>query len=363
MKNTDYEEDSESLIDLPFHEDMISQPYLSLGLTPLSQLSPDPVNSIGGDYGFFPSMLPPVSAIAPVINGGMQVEELEMDNLVMPEAMPMSYSVTEPRKLPRRVRDVRGEGMTRAFSNSKLEPVVEQSSLETDEYSTSRTTTSNSHENTLTALATTNLIELKNSSSSYDEDDIPTVFPSANATPPIKGANYPQNWVHSKDNYIDDVWSSESPPKPSSNGALPPSSFAAASKLQTSYQPGGGYDNREEVRMRRQKARQEAMAAQRESLAAQKNEEELRKVQRQKALLSSFGRQGTVLKQAAIFDAREELSHETPTLLPRATPGLQSNLFSPTSFPSQHRTRHSNDFDFGMLESDLKRTTNYKTVL
>ena len=42
---------------MSFHDELISQPYLSLGLTPLSQLSP-PDNQ---DVGFFPSLPPPVT--------------------------------------------------------------------------------------------------------------------------------------------------------------------------------------------------------------------------------------------------------------------------------------------------------------
>ena len=42
---------------MSFHDELISQPYLSLGLTPLSQLSP----SDNQDVGFFPSLPPPVA--------------------------------------------------------------------------------------------------------------------------------------------------------------------------------------------------------------------------------------------------------------------------------------------------------------
>ena len=42
---------------MSFHDEPISQPYLSLGLTPLSQLSP-PDNQ---DVGFFPSLPPPIA--------------------------------------------------------------------------------------------------------------------------------------------------------------------------------------------------------------------------------------------------------------------------------------------------------------
>ena len=42
---------------MSFHDELISQPYLSLGLTPLSQLSP----SDNQDVGFFPSLPPPIA--------------------------------------------------------------------------------------------------------------------------------------------------------------------------------------------------------------------------------------------------------------------------------------------------------------
>ena len=42
---------------MSFHDELISQPYLSLGLTPLSQLSPPDSQ----DVGFFPSLPPPIA--------------------------------------------------------------------------------------------------------------------------------------------------------------------------------------------------------------------------------------------------------------------------------------------------------------
>ena len=357
MKHTDYEDDSESLIDLNFHEDMMSQPYLSLGLTPLSQLSPDPIGSVGGDFGFFPSMLPPVSAAIPtVMNGSMPVNDsgqMDMDSLVMPDAMPStSYGIPEQKRVSRRERNVRGEGMNRAFSNGRLEPVAEQSSLETDEYSASRMTSSSSHDNMLNKVCTTT--NLMDSSSSY-EGDIPSVFPSANQTPPMKGRGgggiYSPNWTnHSKEHYIDEVWSSESPTKLTNGFAAVPSS----------YQPDSMYDTREETRYRRHMARQEALALQKEKVLAEKKEEEERKLQRQMALQSSFGRQsGAVLQQAALIDAKEELSFDSVlSRVPANHIGMQAP-FSPTKSSPNHRSRHANSFD--MTEPELTHTTNFTT--
>ena len=97
-KTTSYEDDDE-LIDLNFTEYPASQPYLSLGLTPLSQLSPD-ITSSGNDLGFFPSMPPPVSPVsASVFSTGISVDspfslagaghrESPGGALVMPDAVP-----------------------------------------------------------------------------------------------------------------------------------------------------------------------------------------------------------------------------------------------------------------------------------
>ena len=176
-------------------------------------------------------------------------------------------------------------------------------------------------------------------SSSY-EGDIPLVFPSANQTPPMNrgGGIYSSSWKnHTKEHYIDEVWSSESPSKPSNFTAVP-----------SSYQPDPMYDtrNREEQRYRKQIARQEALAQQRERYLAEKDEEEQRKMLRQKAL-----------------DAREELSHEAPLMLARVPTshlGMQAP-FSPTNFSPKHRSRHTNSFD--MTEPEPTRTTNFTTVL
>lgn len=143
-----YDYDIESQIDLQFHEDYLqSQHYLSLGLTPLSQLSPDPVGMSGNgphEFDYFPSMLPPVSPMTSVMNGtrggsGISVDDDDedgsaLDSLVMPDAMPGIPFIPEPkRSTGRRSRVDRGEGMIHAFSATRmLEPLVEQRSLEAD---------------------------------------------------------------------------------------------------------------------------------------------------------------------------------------------------------------------------------------
>ena len=78
--------DEDDLIDLQFSENLASQPYLSLGLTPPSQLSPD-----NTDMDFFPSMPPPVSASVSSLNG-ISVDGPFDDHTAesfMPEAVPV----------------------------------------------------------------------------------------------------------------------------------------------------------------------------------------------------------------------------------------------------------------------------------
>lgn len=96
-----YEMDEDDVFDFKF-DDAQTQPYLSLGLTPLSQLSPPdhgpPASSGGDSYYYFPSMPPPVTAISSVfsINGSTSSAGIPVDSpfqlssgMVMPEANPV----------------------------------------------------------------------------------------------------------------------------------------------------------------------------------------------------------------------------------------------------------------------------------
>ena len=128
------------------------------------------------EYGFFPSMLPPVSPISSVMNAtGISADanelsgnHLQLDNLVMPEAMP-TYSITPPE--PKRFRKPWQEQrdlMNGNISGSRtLETVVEHSSLEVDD------STAN--------YSKSALVNLTNSSSGSDKHAF--VFPSATDSP------------------------------------------------------------------------------------------------------------------------------------------------------------------------------------
>ena len=97
-----YEYDEDELIDLQFSEDP-TQNYLSLGLTPLSQIdnfpaSNDILDTGSEGIGFFPSMPPPVTPMTPMtplynVESGIPVDSAFANGrasggMVMPEAIP-----------------------------------------------------------------------------------------------------------------------------------------------------------------------------------------------------------------------------------------------------------------------------------
>lgn len=132
-------EEEDDIFEFKFNDDAHTQPYLSLGLTPLSQLSPaDPgPPSSNGDSYFFPSMPPPVTPISSVFSmpssapSGIPVDspfQIESGNMVMPEANPVG-SVESAAIVGRRA-GRRGKHETSTPSQGyamKLEPVPEQS--------------------------------------------------------------------------------------------------------------------------------------------------------------------------------------------------------------------------------------------
>lgn len=138
-----YEMDEDDAFDFKF-DDAQTQPYLSLGLTPLSQLSPPdhgPSASSGGDSYFFPSMPPPVTPISSVfsITNSSSNTGIPVDNpfslsagMLMPEANPVVESTT--RRPGRRRHEANSHSQGYAM---KLEPLVEHS-CSFDEYAEPR---------------------------------------------------------------------------------------------------------------------------------------------------------------------------------------------------------------------------------
>ncbi len=137
-------EEDENL-DLKFNDDSHTQPYLSLGLTPLSQLSPTDLGeapSSGADSYFFPSMPPPVNPISSVFSltasspsHGIPVDSGSAFNIsngvmVMPEANPTAStdSILGGGVARRGMRKSKHEvGALSQGYGMKLEPVPEQS--------------------------------------------------------------------------------------------------------------------------------------------------------------------------------------------------------------------------------------------
>ena len=129
-RSTDYDEDEdEGQLVLPNYD--ASQAYLSLGLTPLSQLSPDAHTS--NEFGYFPSMPPPVAPSTSSIfssssslamdnpfslhsGGGAQLNGI-IDSSMMPDAYPERRS---------RKNKYETQPLSQGFP-MKLEPVMEQS--------------------------------------------------------------------------------------------------------------------------------------------------------------------------------------------------------------------------------------------
>lgn len=137
-----YEMEEEDDFDLKFNDEAQTSHYLSLGLTPLSQLSPpDPGtptggSSVGGDAYFFPSMPPPVTPISSVFSMsgsgagvGIPVDDtLVVSNMgmVMPDANPMSEAMNSG--VSRRSGGGRkNKHEISSHPPTKLEPVPEQS--------------------------------------------------------------------------------------------------------------------------------------------------------------------------------------------------------------------------------------------
>ena len=128
-RSTDYDEDEdEGQLVLPDYD--ASQAYLSLGLTPLSQLSPDAHTST--DFGYFPSMPPPVaSSTSSIFSTTPSNSSLAMDNpfsLHSGQGNGIIDSSMMPDAIPeRRSRRSKYDAQPLSQGFSKLPPVIEQS--------------------------------------------------------------------------------------------------------------------------------------------------------------------------------------------------------------------------------------------
>ena len=130
-----YEMEEDDIFDFKFNDDAHTQPYLSLGLTPLSQLSPPDTGTTSntGEY-FFPSMPPPVTPLGSSVfsisgsssSAGPEDSPFQLGNgnMMMPEANPVMGD-SAIRRMGRRSKhetSMQSQGYA-----MKLEPVPEQS--------------------------------------------------------------------------------------------------------------------------------------------------------------------------------------------------------------------------------------------
>ena len=336
------EEDNESLIDLNF-EDVISQPYLSLGLTPISQLSPDPMGSSGTDFGFFPSMLPPVSPITSVMHAtGISVDPDDSpphQHLVMPDAMLNSYNLApmDSRRKKQSRQDNRMGGTNGQFyGNGVLETLVEHRSLEVDDVTNNISGfskgTTNSHDSLQTRGNRTVSVS---SSEEEDEGSGLFVFPSADTDSPlaprkrtkVRRSKRLEPSLDFDDDFTDMYYGRGTAlSRMKQNGST--AGIGYGNLPGVSYMdPNFGLDiepisPNDQFKDRRQQARDRAKAEQKALLIERKKEEDLRKLKNSKLRHDQIAKdystftdhktapRGSVLQQIARFDAEVELKHE-----------------------------------------------------
>lgn len=358
-----YEDDNESLIDLNFSEDIISQPYLSLGLTPLSQLSPDPLaSSSNTELGFFPSMLPPVSPLTSLNTGtGISVDtehspgHHELDNLVMPDAI-LSYPVPlndipakKNRRQPKQTSDFTSNG--NVSGNRILGPLIEQRSLEADDFSSSMSGLTKGLSNSDSLRAQRNMHNLtsgQSSSTGSDSADSDTcIFPSAHvdASPlaPVRQPNTSKmEFTHDTHHIFDDMDKQRSYSR----------SLSAAPFINDDFLDSGLFND---SKTRRLQERERAKAEQKALLLKSREEEEMKKVAKSRELHDSIVRSyatfndpkrspGSVLQKVARIDAEAELLRDEEDK--RGQPSQDSlggGRYPPGVFVSpQHRYSNSN---------------------
>ncbi len=344
---------------------MISQPYLSLGLTPISQLSPDPLMSSStgtSELGFFPSMPPPISPISSMMNtGGISVDiddlpdhHTGLDNLVMPDGF-ISYNLA-----PVDQHKVKNKEQ-KMDSSGRLETLVEHSSLETDDLSSS-----------FGGLGG-RMLDLKanstlNTSMSTSEDEL--IFPSADGESPLmtkkgkkssstNGMDFMSDFndLFTSD-YMNQNTKSISLSKiPSSNGNV-----RGTRNTTTSFMDFDDPIDLQNDKSRRQHAREIAKAEQKALLLERERDESLRtERERQEKIAQDYSTfstgpvkkspRGSVLQHIGKFEAVAELNEEkksqelitSPTRSPRYGNSVISGLISPHHSYSGRPRKPSND--------------------
>lgn len=358
----DYYDDEDELIDLNFKEDMISQPYLSLGLTPVSQLSPDPLMSSStgtSELGFFPSMLPPISPISSMMNGttntgglpqvddDMSDSHPPLDSLIMPDGL-VSYNLApiDPHKVKNKAKadQQRSDGV-------KLETVMEHSSLEADDLSSSFSGFSS---RLVDPKASTTL---NTSTMSTSEDEL--IFPSADGQSPLTTRKKPTSDLGGFDTDFDMFPSAFNntttsislsklhQPTTTGNGHMgPPSNTGnsrSSSNLLDNFMDFDSVNPNEQAKQRRIHAREKAIAEQKALLLEKERKEKLERArlnqERQEKIAQDYATftsntnqrskpRGTVLQQIGMFEAAAEINDEKKSQEKRS-----QELTSPTRSP------------------------------
>ena len=328
--------DEDDLIDLQFSENLASQPYLSLGLTPPSQLSPDT-----SDMDFFPSMPPPVSAASvSSLNNSMGIsvdgpfDDNAIDSSYMPEAVPVEQH--------------RNQRMSKKSRLDSRLPTVLETETPPDSYH---------HRGPP---------EFSGSGQSGGIDDPSSfVFPSAYSSPAAHHASKRRS----------------SPTKNKDGGVtVVQNDFAEHSQDIISHKPSHNKSQSDETYQKlairekemREAARKEELARQKELLRLKKEEEErIKRESTQAKILRDYNgwrydydveknveqrrAESIVLKQAAKFEAAAELAAEGSQ-----SPGVirQSMRRSSTSAGVQRKGSNANELsDPGnSIEDPIKRS-------
>lgn len=282
--------DEDDLIDLQFSENLASQPYLSLGLTPPSQLSPD-----NADMDFFPSMPPPVSASVSSLNTsmGMSVDgpfdDHTAESSFMPEAVPIEQH-----------RNQRASRKSRI--DTRLPTVLEtETPPDSFHYRAPQDFSGSGHSGDI-------------------EEPISLMFPSAySSTAAYQGSKRRLSSTTSKDVGLTVMRNDFADHSQHIDSHLPPQN---KSQTEDAYQKAASTEKE-----MREAARKEELARQKELLRLKKEEEEKQKRESTKAkILREYNgwrydydteqndqqnkADNIVLKQAAMFEAQAELAAE-----------------------------------------------------
>lgn len=335
---------------------MISQPYLSLGLTPVSQLSPDPLMSSStgtSELGFFPSMLPPISPVSSMMNanGGLPMDDdmtdnqPPLDNLVMPDGL-VSYNLApvDPHKVKNKTKteQQRPDG-------TRLETVMEHSSLEADDLSSSFSGFSS---RLVDSKGGVNTLNTSMSTTASDQDEL--IFPSADGQSPLTSRKQPNTgggglgfdsdfsmFPSAFNNTATSISLSKLHQPTTSNGNIGQSSRSSTNMLD-SFMDFDSVTPNEQAKQRRIQAREKAIAEQKAVLLEKErkesmertrlNQERQSKIAQDYATFASSTNQkktrGAVLQQIGMFEAAAELNDEKISQEKRS-----QELTSPTRSP------------------------------